>query len=188
MGRDMQPPMSEMTQLDPRVCEGLRLFNEGLYFESHEALEIAWLAEKGPIRDLYRGILQVAVGNLHITRENHTGALKMFERSKKWLSGWPDVTLGIHVGQLREEVASVVAQLEKPNQNSSGENRLFLFKPIIYDQSLCIKQKSGDKTTSSIKCDRCGSIMTAGNCKITCRNCGNRFDCSDLSIYFDELI
>jgi len=159
-----------------------------MYFESHEALEFAWHAEKGPIRDLYRGILQVAVGYLHITRENHTGALKMFERSRKWLSRWPDVTLGIHVGQLREELASVVVQLDRHNQNSKGENRPFLFKPIIYDQSLCLKQKSGDQSTSLIKCDRCGSIMTAGNCKITCRNCGNRFDCSDLNNYFDELI
>jgi rubrerythrin len=34
-------------------------------------------------------------------------------------------------------------------------------------------------------CDRCGSEMFEKNCKITCPNCGNRFDCSDLSIYFD---
>ena len=185
---DILPPMSDLTQLDSHVCEGLRLFNKGMYFESHEALEIAWRAEKGPIRDLYRGILQVAVCYLHITRENHTGALKMFERSRKWLSRWPDVTLGIHVGQLREDMESVVAQLDSPKHNSSGENRQILFKPIIYDQSLCIKQKTGVKTTSLIKCDRCGSIMIAGNCKITCMNCGNRFDCSDLNIYFDELI
>lgn len=188
MRHDILPPMSDLTQLDAQVCEGLRLFNKGLYFESHEALEIAWRAEKGPIRDLYRGILQVAVGYLHIIRENHAGALKMFERSRKWLSRWPDVTLGIQVGQLREDMASVVAQLDLPNHNSKGENRPFLFKPIIYDQNLCIKQKAGDKITSLIKCDRCGSIMTARDCKITCLNCGNRFDCSDLNIYFDELI
>jgi hypothetical protein len=180
--------MSDLTQLDSHVCEGLRLFNKGLYFESHEALEIAWRAEEGPIRDLYRGILQVAVGYLHITRENRTGALKMFERSKKWLSTWPDEILGIHVGQLREDMESVVAQLDSPNQNSQGDHRLFLFKPIIYDKSLCTKQYSEEKTTSLIKCDRCGSVMTERNCKVTCRNCGNRFDCSDLNIYFDELI
>lgn len=188
MRRDILPPMSDLTELDTHVCKGLRLFNKGMYFESHEALEIAWRAEKGPIRDLYRGILQVAVGYYHVTRKNRSGALKIFERSKKWLSRWPDVTLGIHVGQLREDMASIVAQLENPTQNSSGEDRLDLFKPIIYDQSRCIEQKAGDKTTSAIKCDRCGSIMTAGNCKMTCRNCGNRFDCSDLNIHFDELI
>ena len=34
-------------------------------------------------------------------------------------------------------------------------------------------------------CDRCGSEMHERNCKVTCPNCGNRFDCSDLNIYFD---
>jgi rubrerythrin len=34
-------------------------------------------------------------------------------------------------------------------------------------------------------CDRCGFEMFESNCKIICPNCGNRFDCSDLNIYFD---
>ncbi len=34
-------------------------------------------------------------------------------------------------------------------------------------------------------CDRCGCEMRERNCKVTCPNCGNRFDCSDLNIYFD---
>jgi hypothetical protein len=34
-------------------------------------------------------------------------------------------------------------------------------------------------------CDRCGSRMNERNCKIICDNCGHRFDCSDLAIYFD---
>lgn len=35
-------------------------------------------------------------------------------------------------------------------------------------------------------CDRCGVEMYEKNCKVTCPNCGNRFDCSDLNIYFDQ--
>jgi rubrerythrin len=34
-------------------------------------------------------------------------------------------------------------------------------------------------------CDRCGFDMIEKNCKVECPNCGNRFDCSDLNIYFD---
>jgi ribosomal protein L37E len=34
-------------------------------------------------------------------------------------------------------------------------------------------------------CDRCGFKMHEKNCKVVCSNCGNRFDCSDLNIYFD---
>ncbi|TAK11492.1 MAG: hypothetical protein EPO32_12190 [Anaerolineae bacterium] len=36
-------------------------------------------------------------------------------------------------------------------------------------------------------CDRCGSRMNEKNCKVSCPNCGNRFDCSDLNLNFDEL-
>ncbi len=34
-------------------------------------------------------------------------------------------------------------------------------------------------------CDRCGTEMIERNCKVVCPNCGNRFDCSDLTLYFD---
>ena len=34
-------------------------------------------------------------------------------------------------------------------------------------------------------CDRCGTRMREKNCNVSCPNCGNRFDCSDLNIYFD---
>jgi len=34
-------------------------------------------------------------------------------------------------------------------------------------------------------CDRCGAEMTERQCKIVCPNCGSRYDCSDLNIYFD---
>lgn len=35
-------------------------------------------------------------------------------------------------------------------------------------------------------CDRCGFEMHERNCKIVCPNCGSRYDCSDLNIYFGD--
>lgn len=35
-------------------------------------------------------------------------------------------------------------------------------------------------------CDRCGKRMVEFHCKVSCPNCGNRLDCSDLTIYLDE--
>lgn len=34
-------------------------------------------------------------------------------------------------------------------------------------------------------CDQCGFEMVETNCKVMCRNCGARWDCSDLTIYMD---
>ncbi len=47
-------------------------------------------------------------------------------------------------------------------------------------------QESPTKEKQAHLCDRCGFEMIGRNCKIICPNCGNRFDCSDLSIYLDE--
>jgi len=46
-----------------------------------------------------------------------------------------------------------------------------------------IEDEQNEKT--KFICDRCGYEMYESNCKIICPNCGNRFDCSDLNLYFD---
>lgn len=49
-----------------------------------------------------------------------------------------------------------------------------------------LETESDIKTSApQFVCDRCGADMIEQNCKVVCPNCGNRFDCSDLSLYFD---
>jgi hypothetical protein len=159
--------------LHPNAAEGIRLFNEGKFFEAHEELEIAWNEEIGPIHDLYRGILQIAVTYLHITRGNYDGAIKVHARSLKWMDGWSDICRGIHVVKLREDVEIVMREVGRLGKEGIGNFDTSLFKQIQWNERrLWI-------------CDRCGSEMREKNCKVTCPNCGNRFDCSDLNLYFD---
>ncbi|MEW6086408.1 MAG: DUF309 domain-containing protein [Chloroflexota bacterium] len=162
--------------LHPHAAEGLRLFNAGKYFEAHEALEVAWLEEKGQVRDLYRGILQVGVAYLHITRGNYDGAVKVYDRSLKWLEGWPHVCRGIRVEELRSDASAAIEEVRRLGKERIGEFDLKLLKPVKW------RETSGKQIYT---CDRCGSEMREKNCKVTCPNCGNRFDCSDLNIYFD---
>jgi uncharacterized protein len=101
-------------ELPHDTIRGIALFDTGDYFEAHEALESAWRAEPGPIRNLYRGILQVAVGYLHILRGNYTGARKMIQRSRRWLEPFPDEIAGIDLHQFRadyERVDAILARL-----------------------------------------------------------------------------
>ena len=164
--------------LHPQAAEGLRLFNAGEYFEAHEALEDAWNAEQDKVRDLYRGILQIAVVYLHITRQNYNGAVKVYGRSQKWLKGWPENCRGIQVGQLRRDAEAVIAELTRLGIEKISEFDHSLLKPVIWHE-----HQAGKKHVDI--CDRCGHEMYEKNCKVTCPNCGNRFDCSDLNIYFD---
>jgi rubrerythrin len=165
--------------LHEKAIEGLKLFNEGEFFEAHEELETAWRDEAGEIRNLYKGILQVAVAYLHITRGNFEGAVKVYGRSLKWLRDWPDVCRGIHVKKFRDDAEVVISELEKLGKENIGKFNKSYFKQIVWNTA-----EDGESRKIWI-CDRCGSEMHEKNCKVSCPNCGNRFDCSDLNIYFD---
>ena len=164
--------------LHPQAVEGLRLFNAGEYFEAHEALEAAWNEEKGPVRDLYRGILQIAVVYLHITRRNYQGAIKVYGRSQKWLKGWPNVCRGIQVEELRRNAEAVITEVQRLGEVRISEFDRSLLKQVRWEENQDLKKHT-------YICDRCGHEMYEKNCKVTCPNCGNRFDCSDLNLYFD---
>jgi predicted metal-dependent hydrolase len=114
------------------VIEGLELFNQREYFESHEALETAWRAEHGPVRELYRGILQIAVAYLHIERGNYLGAVKMFERSRNWLTPFPDRCRGIDLGSFRQDYHRVEESLHRLGPERVTAFDRGLFHPIYY--------------------------------------------------------
>lgn len=160
-------------ELHPKAIEGMYLFNLRKFFEAHEELEIAWNEEKNEVRDLYRGILQVAVTCLHITRGNYDGAIKVYKRSQRWLQGWNDVCRGINLKQFQADAINVMNEVERLGKEKISEFDIALFKPIQWNEKRIWI------------CDRCGSEMYEKNCKVTCPNCGNRFDCSDLNLYFD---
>jgi predicted metal-dependent hydrolase len=164
--------------LHPQAVEGLRLFNAGEYFEAHEALEDAWNAEPGKVRELYRGILQIAVVYLHITRRNYNGAIKVYARSQRWVKDWPAVCRGIYVEELRRNAEAVIAEVRRLGMDRMAEFDNSLLKPVKWGENQTEKRRV-------YLCDRCGHEMYEKNCKVTCPNCGNRFDCSDLNIYFD---
>lgn len=122
--------------LHPNAAEGMRLFNEGKFFEAHEELEIAWNDERGAIRDLYRGILQIAVTYLHIARGNYDGAVKVYGRSLKWLDGWDDHCRGINIGKLRDDAELVMREVERLGKANIKMFNVSLFKPIQFKFAL----------------------------------------------------
>lgn len=118
--------------LHPAAVHGMELFNSGKYFEAHEALEAAWREETAPIRDLYRGILQVGVVYLHIQRCNYPGAVKVYQRCRNWLDLWPDTCRGVDVGQLKQDLEDVIQVVQDlgPHHLSEFDNKLL--KPVLY--------------------------------------------------------
>jgi predicted metal-dependent hydrolase len=130
----MQPHESSdcLAPLHFKAKEGIELFNHGHFFEAHEALEAAWREETGPVRNLYRGILQVAVVYLHITRRNYPGAFKVYLRCRKWLQPWPETCRGVAVGQLRRDLEAAVSVLQSLGPEHIADFNRQLFKPIHF--------------------------------------------------------
>jgi predicted metal-dependent hydrolase len=118
--------------LHPEAVHGMQLFNSGQYFEAHEALEAAWREETGPVRDLYRGILQVGVVYLHIRRRNFPGAVKVYHRCRKWLDLWPDTCRGVDVAHLKKDLENVIQVVLDLGPDHISEFNDTLLKPVHY--------------------------------------------------------
>ena len=119
--------------LPPAAIKGLNLFNSREYFECHEELELAWNEDKGAGRNLYKGVLQVAVAYLQIERGNFNGAIKMMLRVKQWLDPLPPVCRGLDIGRLREDAYAVYEELQQLGRERIKEFDQTLLKPIHFE-------------------------------------------------------
>ncbi len=116
--------------LSPYAEKGIALFNRGLYFEAHEALEEALKLETSTQGELYRAILQVAVAYLQIRRKNYRGALKMFMRLRQWLYPLPERCQGVDVAALRMDVAQAYRHLRALGAERMDAFDLELLRPV----------------------------------------------------------
>lgn len=105
-----------MTEAPPprELLDGIRLFNEARWFEAHEVLERAWLAEPTPLRLLYQGILQVGVGLHHARNGNLPGALSLLDRGMSLLGRFEPERLGVDVTRLVRDAAAARRALAAP--------------------------------------------------------------------------
>lgn len=134
----MADPFDCSARLHPLALRGIEFYNAGDYFQAHEELELAWREERGPIRDLYRGILQVGLGYYHILRLNYPGAVKMLQRAEPWLAPYPNVCRGVDVAALRSDRANAASEILR-----LGAENLARFNPIYFRPVLLVGQEPG---------------------------------------------
>ena len=119
--QDTLPPLAE---------EGIRQFNRGAYYRQHDLFEEQWAQTTGPVRDLYRAILQVGIAMYQIEKGNYRGALKMLQRSVQWLHILPDSCQGVDVAALRRDSYALRAELERLGPGRLAGLDRSLLKPI----------------------------------------------------------
>lgn len=129
----LHPPIQYPDGWDDKLSElarrGVHEFNQGKYFEQHEHLEEAWLAEPRPIRVMYQGILQIGVAFLQIQRGNWMGALKMLRRGLPRLRTLPPVCQGVNIAELRRAAEAIHAEV-----TALGPHRLVEFDQRRFPQ------------------------------------------------------
>src|SRR5208337_4556657 len=85
--------------------EGIELFNQGRFFECHEAWEEAWKRSAGAEKIYYQGIIQAAVAILHAQRGNLDGARRLYAKVRAKLDPLPSEHMGVALGELRSHLA-----------------------------------------------------------------------------------
>jgi uncharacterized protein len=94
------------------LAEGIELFNEGRYWEAHEAWERDWMPDrKGPDAGFYKGLIQVAAGCLHYTRRNHRGAVNKWKSGADYLRPYLASHRGVQLKPLVEAVDGYLAAI-----------------------------------------------------------------------------
>ncbi len=91
---------------------GARRWAEQRYFEAHELLEVAWKAATGPERELWKGVIQLAVACVHVQRGNLVGAGRLVTRGLRRLERAPDHHRAIDVVEVRRQGRALAGRIE----------------------------------------------------------------------------
>jgi predicted metal-dependent hydrolase len=97
------------------VRGGALLFDDGRFFEAHEAWEAHWLVEKDETRRLLlQGLIQIAAA-LHklVDKRAPAPAASLFAKGLAKLDACPPRALGLDVARFREGVRACARDLER---------------------------------------------------------------------------
>lgn len=100
---------------DPRIDEGIHLFNEGLFFECHDVLEDFWSEQVCAERPMFQGLIQAAVALFHFEEGNLGGARRMYLSCRANLCGFPAIVGGIDLHRLLAELDTCFKELCEPH-------------------------------------------------------------------------
>lgn len=113
------PPEPVLTAEERAAFErGVAEYNQRLFFECHDTLEELWSGMRGPTRDFFQGLIQVAVAFHHVSNANAPGAVSMIERALGRFRAYPARYFGFDLDALRREVLDWRERLLRPGWES----------------------------------------------------------------------
>lgn len=99
-----------MEDLPEEFLRGIQLFNEGRFFECHEAWETVWLKAEGIEREFLHAIIQAAAAFHHFQRGNLKGGRSVGQRALGKLEAMPNHVMRLNTIKLRLSLESFLTQ------------------------------------------------------------------------------
>jgi hypothetical protein len=93
--------------IEASVEKGRGLFNEGRYFEAHEAWEEAWRVETGDARRLLQGLIQIASGCHKAAGGQRGGCVRLLEAGHAKLAS---AVPGTSLAAFRDAIGATLAR------------------------------------------------------------------------------
>ena len=113
-GDDPRGDRSSFSAHRSSLLRGVALFNDGRFWDAHEAWEALWLAASGEEKQFLQGLIQLAAAYHHVQRgTSPRGAVRLFDAALRRLAPFPPEHDGIdreeavaRAGRHREQIAS----------------------------------------------------------------------------------
>ena len=96
---------------DPRINEGIRLFNVQEFFACHDVFEDFWSELIGPEKTFFQGMIHAAVCLFHFEGGNLSGARKMYSSFRLYVGDFEPEFCGIDVRKLMDDMESCFDEL-----------------------------------------------------------------------------
>jgi predicted metal-dependent hydrolase len=107
----------------PRLYRtGIEQFNRREFFECHETLELIWREEnRRHVRLFFQGLIQVAVGFLHLSAGNIRGARSLLRRGSEKLADFQPYHYGVRLDVFLPQVRACFREIERLGQDRLHE-------------------------------------------------------------------
>jgi hypothetical protein len=94
--------------------DGIRLFNDGEFEESHEDFEHGWLASEAGDSDFFKGLVQAAICLHKLEQGQRDGAKKLHTGMRRYLAAYLPSHRGVDVSALLAEMSAFLNDSSDP--------------------------------------------------------------------------
>lgn len=127
---DPDGPEPDLASVNWSLCAAAVLFNQTLYFETHEVLEPVWLRARGELKTFLQGLIQVAVALHHDGNGNRRGAELLLAQGNDKLLPLRPAYGGVELSEFCAAVAACGRQVSQGQRLGARPVLLILTAPV----------------------------------------------------------